>query len=338
MRNCRGVQREVARRLATIAAAFVLFSAPLAVEAQQPGKVYRVGILTNKASDPAEARLWQAFRSGLRERGWIEGENILIEFRGAEGNTARLPELAADLVRLKVDLIVARSSMFVQPAKEATSSIPIVFVVHADPVRTGHVTSLSRPGGNITGLANLMTDLGPKELELLSSAVPVAKRIAVLWNPDTPSHIPALKAVGEAARTLRVQLQAVGARTAAELEGAFAAMARARAQAVLVLGSPIFFTARQRVAELAITHRLPTMLDASDYVEAGGLMSYSPNYDDLYRRGAVYVDKILKGAKPADLPVEQATKFELVINIKTAKALGLTIPQSVLVRADHVIQ
>jgi putative ABC transport system substrate-binding protein len=338
MRNCRGVQREVARRLATIAAAFVLFSAPLAVEAQQPGKVYRVGILTNKASDPAEARLWQAFRSGLRERGWIEGENILIEFRGAEGNTARLPELAADLVRLKVDLIVARSSMFVQPAKEATSSIPIVFVVHADPVRTGHVTSLSRPGGNITGLANLMTDLGPKELELLSSAVPVAKRIAILWNPDTPSHIPALKAVGEAARTLRVQLQAVGARTAAELEGAFAAMARARAQAVLVLGSPIFFTARQRVAELAITHRLPTMLDASDYVEAGGLMSYSPNYDDLYRRGAVYVDKILKGAKPADLPVEQATKFELVINIKTAKALGLTIPQSVLVRADHVIQ
>src|SRR5712691_2729563 len=338
MRKSGGVHPEVAMRLATIAAALVLFSAPLAVEAQQPGKVYRVGVLTNKASDPAEARRWQAFRSGLRERGWIEGENILIEFRGAEGNSARLPELAADLVRLKVDLIVARSSMFVQPAKEATSSIPIVFVVHADPVRTGHVTSLARPGGNITGLSNLMTDLGPKGLELLSSAVPVAKRIAVLWNPDTPSHTPALKAVEEAARTLRVQLQAVGARTASELEGAFATMARARAQAVLVLGSPIFFTERQRVAELAITHRLPTMLDASDYVEAGGLMSYSPNYDDLYRRGAVYVDKILKGAKPADLPVEQATKFELVINIKTSKALGLTIPQSVLVRADHVIQ
>jgi putative ABC transport system substrate-binding protein len=338
MRNCRWVHPQVAIRLATIAAAFVLFSAPLAVEGQQPGKVYRVGILTNKASDPAEARLWQAFRSGLRERGWIEGQNILIEFRGAEGNTARLPELAADLVRLKVDLIVARSSMFVQPAKEATSSIPIVFVVHADPVRTGHVTSLARPGGNITGLANLMTDLGPKELELLSSAVPVAKRIAVLWNPDTPSHTPALKAVEEAARTLRVQLQAVGARTAAELEGAFAAMARARAQAVLVLGSPIFFTAGQRVAELAITHKLPTMLDARAYVEAGGLMSYSPNYDDLYRRGATYVDKILKGSKPADLPVEQATKFELVINLKTAKALGLTIPQSVLARADQIIE
>jgi putative ABC transport system substrate-binding protein len=237
-----------------------------------------------------------------------------------------------------VDLIVARSSMFVQPAKAATASIPIVFVVHADPVRTGHVTSLARPRGNITGLANLMTDLVPKELELLGSAVPVAKRIAILWNPDTPSHTPALEAMEEAARTLRVQLQAVGARTAAELEGAFTAMVRARTQAVLVLGSPIFFTERRRVAELALTHRLPTMLDSKDYVEAGGLMSYSPDYDDLYRRSAIYVDKILKGAKPADLPVEQATKFELVINLKTAKAIGLTIPQSVLARAEQIIE
>jgi len=171
-----------------------LLAAPLVAEGQQPGKVYRVGILTNKASDPSEVRLWQAFRSGLRERGWIEGQNILIEFRAAEGNTARLPELAADLVRLKVDLIVARASIWVQPAKEATSSIPIVFLNHADPVGTGHVASLARPGGNITGLAVLMTDLAPKELELLISAVPMAKRIAVLWNPDTPSHAPALKA------------------------------------------------------------------------------------------------------------------------------------------------
>src|SRR2546426_3527718 len=283
MRPCRRVHPQARMRLATIAAAFVLFSAPLAVEAQQPGKVYRVGVLTNKTSDSTEARLWQAFRSGLRERGWIEGQNILIEFRAAEGNTARLPELAADLVRLKVDLIVARSSRFVQPAKEATASIPIVFVVHADPVRTGHVTSLARPGGNITGLPNLMTDLVPKELELLSSAVPVAKRIAVLWNPDTPSHTPALKAVEEAGRTLRVQLQLVGARTAAELEGAFAAMARARAQAVLVLGTTIFLAERQRVAELAIKHRLATISNLKDVVEAGGLMSYSPNWDDLFR-------------------------------------------------------
>ena len=309
-------------RLATIAAAFVLFSAPLAVEAQQPGKVYRVGILTNKASDPAEARLWQAFRSGLRERGWIEGQNILIEFRAAEGNTARLPELAAELVRLKVDLIVARSSQFVQPAKAGTSSIPIVFLVHADPEGTGHVASLARPGGNITGLANLQTDLAPKELELLISAVPVAKRIAVLWNPDTPSHTPGLKALEESARTLRVQLQAVAARTGAELAGAFSAMAHARAQGVLVLAGAVFIAERLRIAELAITHRLPTMLQARDFVEAGGLMSYAPNYDDLYRRGAIYVDKILKGAKPADLPVEQPTKFELVINLKTAKTFS----------------
>jgi ABC-type uncharacterized transport system substrate-binding protein len=315
-----------------------LLTASVAVEAQQPGKVYRIGILTNKASDPAEARVWQAFRSGLRERGWIEGQNILFEFREAEGNFARLPGLAADLVRLKVDLILARSSQFVQPAKEATSSIPIVFVVHADPVGTGHVASLARPGGNITGLANLVVDLAPKLLELLGSAIPRAKRIAVLWNPDTPSHTPALKTVQEAGRTLGAQLQTVSARTAAELEGAFKTMARARAQAVLVIGSPLFFTERQHVAKLAIAHRLPATADAREYAEDGFLMSYGANYEDLYRRGAIHVDKILKGAKPADLPVEQATKFELVINLKTAKGLGLTIPQSLLQRADEVIQ
>jgi ABC-type uncharacterized transport system substrate-binding protein len=322
--------------LATVSSG--LLTAPLAAEAQQAGKVYRVGILTNKASDPAEARLWQAFRSGLRERGWIEGQNILIEFRAAEGNTARLPELAADLVRLKVDLILARSSIFVQAAKAATSSIPIVFLIHADPEGTGHVASLARPGGNITGLAVLMTDLAPKGLELLVSAVPVAKRIAVLWTPDAPSHTLALKALEEAARPRQLQLQPVVARTAPELEGAFAAMARARAQAVLVLGTAIFLAERQRVAELAIKHRLPTMSNLKDIVEAGGLMSYGPDFDDLYRRGAIYVDKILKGANPADLPVEQPTKFELVINLKTAKALGLTIPPALLLRADQTIE
>jgi putative ABC transport system substrate-binding protein len=314
-----------------------LLPAPPLAEAQQPRKVYRIGILTDKPSDPVETRLWHAFRLGLRERGWNEGGNLSIEFRGAEGNYARLPELAAELVRLKVDLIVARSSQFVQPAKEATSSIPIVFVVHADPEGTGHVASLARPGGNITGLANLQADLGPKMLDLLSAAVPGAKRIAVLWNPDTPSHTPTLKALTEAGRLLRLQLEPVGARTASELEGAFGAMARARAQAVLVIGSPVFTTARQRVAELALTHRLPTMLQTKEAVEAGGLMSYGPSFEDLYRRGAIYVDKILKGARPADLPVEQAAKFELVINAKTAKTLGLTIPPSVLVRADEII-
>ena len=325
-------------RRAFVVGTGALLTAPLAVRAQQVGKVYRVGILTNRASDPAEARLWQAFRSGLRERGWIEGQNILIEFRAAEGNTARLPELAADLVRLKVDLIVGRSSIWVQSAKEATSSIPIVFLSHADPVGTGHLASLARPGGNITGLAALTTDLAPKELELLIATVPMAKPIAVLWNPDTPSHTPTLKAVEQAGRMLRVQLQPVGVRTAAELEGAFAAMAGARAQAILVLGAALFLAERQRVAELAIKHRLPTECNLKDVVEAGGLMSYSPNWDDLYRRGAIYVDKILKGAKPADLPVEQATAFELVINLKTAKAIGLTIPQSLLQQAGQVIE
>jgi putative tryptophan/tyrosine transport system substrate-binding protein len=315
-----------------------LLAAPLAAEAQQTGRVYRIGMLTNKASDPAESRRWQVFRLGLRERGWIEGENILIELREVEGNSARLPELAADLVRRKVDLIVAQGSLFTGAAKAATSSIPIVFVGHADPVGTGHVASLARPGGNITGLALLQTELGSKGLELLRSVVPALTRIAVLWHPGTPSTVPGLKALEEPARRLQLELQPVGARSAAELETAFAAMARARAQGVLVLATPIFFGERQRLGELAIAHRLPTMSQVRDYAEAGGLMSYGADFVDLYRRGAIHVDKILRGAKPADLPVEQATKFELVINLKTAKALGLTIPPSLLQRADQVIE
>jgi putative ABC transport system substrate-binding protein len=321
--------------IGTLAGGFL--AAPFAAEAQRGGRVYRIGILTNKASDPAESRQWQAFRLGLQERGWIEGENILIDFREAEGNSARLPELAADLVRRKVDLIVTRGSLFTGAVKAATSSIPIVFVAHADPVGTGHVSSLARPGGNITGLAILQTELGSKGLELLRSVVSAITRIAVLWHPGTPSAAPGLKALAEPARMLRLELQPVGARSAAELEGAFAAMARARAQGVLVLATPIFFGERQRLGELAIAHRLPTMFQVRDYAEAGGLMSYGADFADLYRRGAIHVDKILRGAKPADLPVEQATKFELVINLKTAKALGLTIPPALLQRADQVI-
>jgi putative ABC transport system substrate-binding protein len=315
-----------------------LLAAPLAAEAQQAGKVYRVGILGEKASDPSEARLWQAFRLGLRELGWIEGTNILIEDRWVEGNYARVPELAADLVRHGPDLIVTRGSTYVQGVKRATSSIPIVFLAHADPVGTGHVASLARPGGNITGLALLQTELNRKEFEILMSAVPAAKRIAVLWNPDTPSHTPGLRALEESARTLRVQLQAVEARTGADLEGAFSAMARAQAQAVLVLSLGSYLAERQRLAELAIKYRLPTMFAVRDHVEAGGLMSYGPDYTVLWRRGAVYADKILKGAKPGDLPVEQPTKFELVINLRTAKTLSLTIPPLLLQRADEVIQ
>jgi len=315
-----------------------LLAAPLATEAQPAGRVYRIGILTNNASDPAESRQWQAFRLGLQERGWIEGENILIEFRGAAGNSARAPELAADLVRRKADLIVTRGSLFTGAAKAATSSIPIVFVAHADPVGTGHVVSLARPGGNITGLAMLQTELGSKGLELLRSVIPAVTRIAVLWHPGTPSAVPGLKALEEPARMLRIELQPVGARSAAELEGAFATMARGGTQAVLVFSTPPFITTRQRIADLAIAHRLPTMCQGRLFVEAGGLMSYYPNHEDVYRRGAIYVDKVLKGAKPGDLPIEQPTKFELVINLKTAKALGLTIPPSLLQRADQVIE
>jgi putative ABC transport system substrate-binding protein len=328
----------VNRRTFLCGLALGTLAAPLAVGAQPTGKVYRIGILGDKASDANETRLWQAFRQGLREHGWNEGVNILIEYRWVEGNAARLPELAADLVRLKLDLIATRGSFFTGALKAATSSIPIVFTGHADPEGTGHVASLARPGGNITGLAVVQTELGPKGLEFLRTVVPAAKRIAVLWHPGTPSAVPGLKALEEPARVLHLQLQPVGARTAGELAGAFSTMVRDGAQAVLVLGTPFFITARQRLAELAIAHRLPTMFQGRPYVEAGGLMSYFPNHEDLWRRAATFVDKILKGAKPADLPVEQPTKFELVINHKTAKALGLTIPQSILVRADEVIQ
>ena len=311
--------------------------APLSAEAQA-GKVYRIGILGESASDPSEARMWQTFQLGLRELGWIEGRNIRIESRWVEDNYSRLPELAADLVRLKVDLIVTRGSTYVQGARKATSTIPIVFLVHADPLATGHVASLARPGANITGLSLQLTEIYRKGFGILISTVPAAKRIAVLYNPDTPSHIPGLKALEESAHTRRVQLQAAVARAGAELESAFTAIARAEAQAVFVLSLGAYSAARQRMAELAIRHRLPTMFADRDHVEAGGLMSYGADLGDLFRRGAIYVDKILRGAKPGDLPVEQPTKFELVINLKTAKALGLTIPQSLLLQANQVIE
>jgi putative tryptophan/tyrosine transport system substrate-binding protein len=324
-------------RRAFVTGAAALLAAPRAAEAQQ-GKVYRVGILGESASDPAEVRAWQAFRLGLRELGWIEGKNLQIESRWAEGNSARLPGLAADLVRLKVDLIVTRGSTYVEGARKATFSIPIVFFQHADPVGTGHVASLAKPGGHITGLALMQTEIYRKEIELLIATVPAAERIAVLWNPDTPSHTPGLKTLEESARTLHVQLQPVVARSKTDFEGAFSAMARAKAQALLVLAFAPYIVERHRLAELALQQRLPTMFNTKDQAEAGGLLSYGPDLDELARRGATYVDKILKGARPGDLPVEQPTKFELVINLKTAKALGLTIPPSLLQRADQVIE
>ena len=317
---------------------FTLVAAPFVATAQPLRRLYRLGLLGENSSDPSEARLWDGFRQELRNRGWIEGENILIESRWAEGNPARIPELARELVRLRVDVIVTRGSIYVRGAKTATSSIPIVFTMHAEPISTGHIASLAKPGGNITGLTILMPDLVVKGLEILISAIPHAKRIAVLGSPDMPSYAPTVKALEEAARRFQLRPQAVVARTAADLESAFSSMARTHAQAVFVLGFGPYMAARQQVAELALRHRLPTFFTWRDHVEAGGLMSYAPDQNDLVRRGAIYVDKILRGARPADLPVEQPTKFELTINSRTAKALGLTIPQSVMVRVDQVVE
>src|SRR5262245_3023852 len=340
MPNQPAVDRAVTFLRTTLPALLVLalLAAPLAVDAQPAGAVRRVGILGDKASDPSEIRLWQAFREALGAHGWSEGPNLRIEFRWVEGNNARLPAIAAELVRLQPEVIVTRGSFFTGALKAATSSIPIVFIAHADPVATGHVASLARPGGNVTGVSALQTELGPKGLELLRDVVPAATRIAVLWHRGTPSAVPGLKALEEPARILRIHVQPVGAQTAGDLDGAFSAMVRDGAQAALVLGTPFFFTARQRLVDLAATHRLPVMFQGRPYVEAGGLMSYYPNHEDTWRHAAVYVDKILRGAKPADLPVEQVTKLELVINLRTAKALGLTIPPAVLLRADDVIQ
>jgi ABC-type uncharacterized transport system substrate-binding protein len=309
--------------------------APLTAAAQA-GKVYRVGFLWDSPAMFPDAI--EAFRRGLRDLGWVEGQNIVVEYRWGEGRHDRLHDLAEELVRLKVDVIVAGGSFYTEAAKRATSTIPIIFVSHADPIRSGHVASLARPGANITGVALMMTETNAKGLELLKEAVPGLSRVAVIWDPATPSHGPGLKAVEVAGRTLGLQLQPVAVRSATEFDSAFSAMVRERAGGLLVLSTPIFIAGAKRLAELAITHKLPSMFGPRHHVEAGGLMSYSPDRADIFRRGAIYVDKVLKGAKPADLPVEQPTKFELVINLKTAKALGLTISQSFLVRADQVIQ
>jgi putative tryptophan/tyrosine transport system substrate-binding protein len=310
---------------------------PLAARAQQAEGMRRIGYL---GSGPASA--WttrvEALRAGLRELSWVEGKNIVIEFRWAD-KVDELPALAAALVRLPVDVIFANSSTQVEAARQATQTIPIVFSNHADPVGIGHVASLARPGGNITGLSMLLTDLAVKELEILTEAVPQTKRIGVLWNPTTPSHAPAVRAIEGAAEKLSVHLVLVAARADDDLEGAFATMVRERAGGFLAVPSPLFTSYRAAVAGLALKHRLPGMFGHRDLVgDVGALMSYGANIDDLNRRASLYIDKILKGAKPADLPVEQASKYQLVINLKTAKALGLEIPPTLLARADEVIE
>ncbi len=318
----------------------VLLAAPLAAEAQQAAKVARIGYLsTNLAANP---HLHEAFLQGLRDLGYVEGRNVVIEYRDAEGKPERLPALAAELVALKVDVIVvAEAHHAALAAKQATRTIPIVFAAAADPVESGLVTSLARPGGNVTGLSIVAPELVGKCLELLKQAVPGVSRVAVLWEPGAVgerTEKDMLKEADVAARALGVRLQFVEVRGPADFDRAFSDMTRARAGALTVLPSNMFVNERRRLVDLAAKNRLPAVYPWRESVDAGGLMAYGPNLADLFRRAATYVDKILKGAKPADLPVEQPTKFELVINLKTAKALGLTIPPSLLQRADEVIQ
>jgi putative ABC transport system substrate-binding protein len=315
-----------------------LFS-PVAAEAQQAAKVARIGYLAiNLAASPHQH---EAFRQGLRDLGYVEGRNLVIEYRDAEGKFERLPALAAELVALKVDVILAVSTPAALAAKQATRTIPIVFGGAGDPVASGLVTGLARPGGNVTGLSILAPELVGKCLEQLKQAVPGVSRVAVLWHPGAMGERmdkDMLKEADVAARALGVRLQFVEARGPADFDRAFSDMTRARAGALTVLASPMFISERRRLVDLAAKNRLPAVYPWREGVDAGGLMSYGANLADLFRRAATYVDKILRGAKPADLPVEQPTKFELVINLKAAKTLGLTIPQSLLGRADQVIQ
>ena len=309
-----------------------LLAVPLAAEAQQPrGKSARIGLLGD-----VPPFLDEAFRQGLRELGYIEGQNIVIEHRSPEWKYERLPGLAADLVRLKVDVIVAASPAATKAAKHATSTIPIVFTVSGDPVAEGFVASLARPGGNITGLATISPDLVGKQLEMLKGIAPMVSRVAVLQNPNT--HRGVLRQAEGSARGLGVQLHILEARTPSEIETAFATMSSQRMEGILVLRDAVFRAQRTQITALAAKNRLPAVYGLREEAEAGGLIAYGASVPQLYRRAAAYVDKILKGAKPGDLPIEQPTKFELVINLKTAKALGLTIPQSLLQRADQVIE
>jgi putative ABC transport system substrate-binding protein len=315
-----------------------LLAASRVAHAQPAGKVHRIGYL-GSGSITSNPHLPGAFRQGLRELGWIEGQNIVIEYRFADGRLDRLPALAAEVVRLKVDIIAASPTPAALAAKNATGTIPIVFTSVPDPVGLGLVASLARPGGNVTGLTySVGFNIFGKDLELLKEAVPKARRVAVLSNPASPSQPLTMSEIRDAARSLGLQLLLVEARGPGDFDGAFAAMAKERVGALFVVTDPAFIPHRARLTELTAKNRLPSIFTQREDAEAGALMSYGPSLSDMYRRAATYVDKILKGAKPADLPVEQPTKFELVINLKTARAIGLTLPQSLVQRADEVIR
>ena len=325
-------------RSAGLIAALALgpLAAPLAAEAQQPAKIPRIGLLYPSSSSAAAENV-AAFGQGLRELGYVDGQSIVIESRFAEGRPDRLPALAAELVRLKVDILVPAGIRAIRAASQATRTIPIIVPFTSDLVGTGLVASLARPGGNITGLTAMSPELTGKRLELLKEAFPKVSRVAILWNSVQGKDLKWGEAQG-AAQKLALKLQSVEVRGLDDFDRAFAAMAREHADALLALSDGFIGNNRRRIVDLAFKHRLPAMYELKGYVDEGGLMSYGPHVPDMWRRAATYVDKILKGAKPADLPVEQPMKFELVINLKTAKAFGLTIPQSVLIRADQAIQ
>jgi putative tryptophan/tyrosine transport system substrate-binding protein len=307
---------------------------PLAARAQE--RVPRVGFMWDSPNAFHDAL--EAFRSGLRELGYVEGKTIAVEYRYAEGNPERIRAFAEEFVRLKVDAIMAPTSIYTAVAKRATSTIPIVFVGHADPLGTGHVASLAQPGGNATGLSLMMTETNVKLLELFKDAVPTLSRVAVVFDPNTPSHTPGLAALKAAGPKLEIRIQPAPVSSAAEYEAAFAAMTHERAEGALFLSTPLYFADTKRLADLALAHKLASMFGTKQFVLAGGLISYGPDRNDLWRRGAIILDKVLKGIKPADLPVEQPTKFELVINLKTAKAIGINFAEAFLARADEVIE
>ena len=302
----------------------------------QSEKLHRIGFLWDSPIVFPEAMA--AFYEELRKLGYVEGRNVAIEHRWSDGKPEKIKEQAEELVRSKVDVIIAPSSIYTNAAKQATSRIPIVFFSHADPLGSGHVASLGQPGGNVTGISLMMTETNVKLLELLKEAIPRLSRVAVIWNPATPSHGPGLRAVQAAAPNLQLILQPLPVNGPEEYEATFAAMSREQADAVLVLSTPVFTAGARKLADLAISHKLPSMFGPSEHARAGALMSFGPDRADLWRRGAVYVDKILKGAAPADLPIQQPTKFELFINLRTAKAIGVTMSEAFLSRADMVIE
>jgi putative ABC transport system substrate-binding protein len=324
-------QSEIALLIITL----LLFAFSVSTEAQQPKKIPRIGWLG--AARTSSSRI-EAFRQGLHELGYAEGKNILIEYRYAEGKLDRLPAFAADLVPLNVDVIVAGSPQATRSAKQATSTIPIVMAFDDDPVGSGFIASLARPGGNITGLSTLFPEMSAKQLELLKEIVPNLSRVAVIGNATQPGNPQALREINVAADGFGVQVQYLEVRGPKDIETAFREASKERADAVLVLSTTMLYFNRRQVSDLAVKTRLPTIYGRPEYVDEGGLVYYGPSYIDLYRRAAAYVDKILTGIKPADLPVEQARKFESVINLKAAKQIGLTIPQNVLARADRVIR